>query len=83
MDALFKDIEVPQFWSDINDVSGVVLLQGQTYNNPPKYEKFEQFLCSIDGYIQIKLIPHIYRQEVYTGKDKIIVDEDAVETPEN
>lgn len=59
--SLVEEIEVPSFWSEINDMSGLVVIQGQTYYNAPKYERNEQFLCSIDGYIQVKLIPHIYR----------------------
>ena len=39
-------------------------------------------LCSIDGVLQVKLIPHVFRQEVYAGKDKIIVDE-SDEKPQN
>lgn len=40
--------------------------------NPAHYEKEEQFICAIEGTISLKIIPHIYRQEVYAGKDKII-----------
>jgi hypothetical protein len=38
-------------------------------------------LCSIDGVLQVKLIPHVFRQEVYAGKDKIIVDMTSEEPP--
>ena len=34
-------------------------------------------LCSLDGFAQVKLIPHIYRQEVYAGKNRTIIDYDA------
>jgi hypothetical protein len=39
-------------------------------------------LCSVDGYVQLKLVPHIYRQEVYAGKNKIITDPDAQSSKE-
>ncbi len=52
-------------------------MQGLKYVQPAHYEKKEQFICSINGYVQTKLIPHIYRQQVYAGKDKVITDPDA------
>lgn len=52
-------------------------MQGKYFVNPPHYEKDEQFLCAIDGIITIKLIPHINRQEVYTGKPKKIKDQSS------
>ena len=73
---LLPEITIPQFWSEINDLSGVTLIQGQAFYSPPRYERYEQFLCSVDGYVQVKLIPHVYRQEVYAGKDRIITDSD-------
>jgi hypothetical protein len=37
----------------------------------------EQVLCAIDGFMQVKLVPHIYRQEVYAGKDRVTVDRET------
>jgi Cupin-like domain len=31
-------------------------------------------LCAIDGFISIKLVPHIYKQEIYAGKPKKSLD---------
>ena len=33
----------------------------------PHYEKKEQFMCVIDGQVDVITIPYIYRQEVYAG----------------
>lgn len=76
-DLLLEDITEPSFYADFADLDKLVLYQGQTFVNPPGYINQEQVLCSLDGYLQVKLIPHIYRQEVYAGKDRIIVDSDA------
>lgn len=32
----------------------------------PHYERQEQIMCSVDGRISLVLVPHIYRQELYT-----------------
>jgi len=31
-------------------------------------------MCSLDGITLLKLIPHIFRQEVYAGKPRIVFD---------
>lgn len=43
------------------------------------YLNEEQLLCAIDGYMTVKLVPHIFRQELYAGKDLIIRDEERDE----
>ena len=35
---------------------------------PTHYDRHEQVLCAVDGSIHIKLVPPIYKQEMYTGK---------------
>eukprot|EP00347_Sterkiella_histriomuscorum_P004339 403360825 len=77
MKSLIKEIALPNFYEDISDIQSLELIQGKIVVNSAHYEKQEQFLCAIDGIIQLKMIPHIYKQEVYAGKDKLIVDPDA------
>lgn len=59
----------------------IEILQGKTIMNPAHYDYQEQFFCSIEGNVQLKLIPPIYHQEVYAGKPKLMenVDGDIVE----
>lgn len=38
---LLPEITIPQFWSEINDLSGVTLIQGQAFYSPPRYERYE------------------------------------------
>ena len=39
--ALRDDIIQPKFVEEINDLAGITLYQGLSFNNPPKYERFE------------------------------------------
>ena len=64
---LQRDIIQPSFYAEFSDLEHVQLFQGQNFVNPPGYKRQEQVLCTLDGYLQVKLIPHIYRQEVYAG----------------
>lgn len=74
-DALLKDISPPPFLEEFTDPAGLVLIQSPTgFDSPPKYEHHEQFICSIDGMMLVKLVPHIFRQEVYAGGDRITKD---------
>ncbi|CDW72026.1 UNKNOWN [Stylonychia lemnae] len=75
--SLIEEIALPTFIIEFNDIDSIELIQGKVLVNPAQYDRKEQFLCSIDGVVQIKLIPHVYKQEVYAGKPKIIVDQDA------
>ena len=61
----------------------IVLMQSSGgIHSPPKYEHQEQFLCSIDGLVQTKLVPHVYRQEVYAGGERKVSDPTAPESSE-
>lgn len=62
----------PNFMKDINLPYGMELIQGENFVKTGSYNDYEQIFFSIEGTIQIKLIPHVYRQEVYAGQDKII-----------
>lgn len=78
-EQLRRDIKNPDFMNDIADPESIELIQGTVIVNPAHYEKQEQFLCAIDGYVQVKLVPHIYKQEVYAGEAKIVNDEESAQ----
>ena len=72
-DLLIDDIIVPDFYKDVAALDHVVLYQGAHFVDRPHYARQEQIMCAIDGVLSIMLIPHVNRQEVYTGqlnKDK-------------
>lgn len=48
----------------------MVLFQGVHFVVKPHYERQEQIMCSVDGVISLVLVPHIYRQELYTDELK-------------
>lgn len=53
------------------------VIQGQTFVHSAHYERYEQLFCAIEGFFQFKLVPHIYRQEVYAGKPKMFPSSEA------
>ena len=59
--SLKNDIAQPVFFSEISELTGVDVMQGQVFIEPAHYEKEEQVLCAIDGFIQLKLVPHIFK----------------------
>lgn len=44
-------------------------MQGSYLIEKPHYVKREQLMCLIDGQMDIKMVPHFNRQEVYAGRD--------------
>jgi len=74
-EMLLPFIKTPEFLKELIDPMGVTLLQSASgYYSPPLYERHEQFLCSVDGMVQTKLVPPIYHQEVYAGQDRPLYD---------
>lgn len=67
-DKLIKDIVLPDFYHDIAELEGIHLYQGQHFVDKPHYERKEQIVCAIDGSLNIVVVPHINRQEVYAGE---------------
>ena len=53
------------------------LIQGKLLLQPPHYEKHEQLICALEGFISLKLVPHINRQELYVGQSKRGFDSDG------
>jgi len=61
-------IELPKFYSDVAELEGIEVIQGQGYKDKPHYSKKEQVMCAIDGKVVVHMVPHINRQEIYAGK---------------
>jgi hypothetical protein len=53
------DIVLPSFYHDIAELEAIYFYQGSHYIDKPHYEKKEQILCSVDGRMDIILIPMI------------------------
>ena len=68
LDSLKGDIAHPVFFTEVSELTGVDIMQGQVFIEPAHYERSEQIFCAIDGFIQLKLVPHVFKQEVYAGK---------------
>jgi len=75
-EKLLKDIVVPSFYQDVAQMENLVLYQGAHFLDKPHYEKQEQIMCAIDGTLSVVLVPHVNRQEVYSGQldDSIFKD---------
>jgi len=43
-------------------------MQGDSvFKDKPFYSKQEQFICVIDGHLEVAMAPHVNRQELYVG----------------
>jgi hypothetical protein len=42
-----------------------VLMQGQKLMTQAHYNRQESLFCVVDGFAELRLVPHIYRQQVY------------------
>jgi len=68
IEKIIGDIDLPEFYHDISELEGIELIQGSHFIDRPHYDKKEQIMCAIDGQLDIVLVPHINRQEVYAGE---------------
>lgn len=49
---LLPDIAQPSFLEDLVDPMGLTVIQSTAgFYSPPKYERYEQFLCAVDGMV--------------------------------
>ena len=69
LSKLLNDVVIPDFYKDISELEGVEFMQASYMIEKPHYEKREQLMCLIDGAMDIKMVPHFNRQEVYAGRD--------------
>lgn len=54
--------------SEVSKLSSAYIVQGKSWIERPHYEEHEQFLCSVEGVMTVKLVAHVYRQEIMAGK---------------
>ena len=64
---ILKEILMPEFYHEVAELEGIELIQGTKFIGSPHYERKEQVMCLVDGKVDIVLIPHVNRQEVYAG----------------
>mmetsp|Transcript_5296 Transcript_5296/g.4024 ORF Transcript_5296/g.4024 Transcript_5296/m.4024 type:complete len:84 (-) Transcript_5296:366-617(-) len=64
---LLDEIKLPKFMSNIFSLQKAELLQGRLLFSETHYDREEQILCTIDGTVSIKMVPHVARQELYAG----------------
>jgi len=60
---------MPEFYHEVSELEDIELIQGMKFVGKPHYQRKEQMLCAIDGKLEIIFVPHVFRQEVYAGKD--------------
>ena len=66
-DKLVEDIVFPKFYHHLSELSGVQILMGQYFIDRTHYTKTDHFVCMVEGTALIRLVPHIYRHELYSG----------------
>ena len=54
-------IDLPKFYSDVAELEGIEVIQGQGFKDKPHYAKKEQVMCAIDGEVKIVMVPHVNR----------------------
>jgi hypothetical protein len=74
--SLYPHISQPSYLEELTEPSKITIMQSvQGVHVSPRYEHHEQLVCSIDGLVQTKLVPHVYRQEVYAGGEIKVVED--------
>ena len=59
--VLEKEIIYPEFYHELGDFDGLELTQAQIFTDNAHYDKFDQFVCAMDGQLDMRLVPHVYR----------------------
>jgi hypothetical protein len=54
-------IDLPKFYSEVAELEGIEVIQGQGFKDKPHYAKKEQVMCAIDGEVKIVMVPHVNR----------------------
>lgn len=60
-------IDLPEFYDDLAEMKFIELFQAQLFVTNNHYERDDQFICAIDGELKLRMVPHIYRQELVEG----------------
>ena len=57
-------ITYPEFYHHIAEFQDIEMTQGQFFVESAHYDDFDQFICIIDGHLDMHVVPHVYRQEM-------------------
>ena len=92
-EILSKDIIYPTFYHDYGEFRGIQLTMGQFFSDNAHYDRYDQFVCALDGTLELLLVPHVYRQEMMPSRETqyhhegkgldMIVDLEVHESPIN
>lgn len=64
---LENDILKPQFFDSIAEYKGLELKQGQYFVEVAQFKRQDQFICVLNGKVEIALVSQIYRNQMYPG----------------
>jgi hypothetical protein len=67
-EKIMSQIMMPEFYHEVAELEDIELIQGAKFIGKPHYQRKEQIMCAIDGKLDVILVPHVNRQEVYAGK---------------
>lgn len=62
-----KDIIYPEFYHDYATFDHLEVTMGQFFLDVAHYERTDQILCAVDGVVDLRLVPPIYRAEMSPG----------------
>jgi hypothetical protein len=62
---LLADLGMPHFYSDIAELEGFEMMQGSHFNDRAHYAKREQFVCNVEGFMNVTIVPYMFRQQLY------------------
>jgi hypothetical protein len=65
---LYDDIEKPEFLASLLKPKGLYFKALKDTFRPPYENKYEKYLCSILGESHYKLVPPIYKQNLFHGR---------------
>ena len=69
-DLLLEDIILPSFYSDVSGLDTLYFYQGFNFLDKPYYIENEQILCAVHGNLHVRLVAHVFRQEIKAGNPK-------------
>jgi len=77
---LSEDIVQPEFYSVFARPENTTLIQGQLIISRARYSAKERFICAIEGTTHLRIVPQIFRSEVYApSADKLLQIENKLE----
>jgi len=64
-EALLKKLEAdfiyPEFYHEYGEFVGMEFTMGQFFLDNVHYDRTDQILCSVDGSLNVALVPHVFR----------------------